>query len=204
MVTTTITGHPLHAMTTDLPVGNLTFSLAMDVMHQLTGKKSYDDAAYYSIVGGNIGAVAAAISGVGDYLAIPSGSPSKQTGNLHALLNIGVLSLYTGNMMVRRRQRARGQKTGLMPFLMSVLGITGLSFSTWYGGRLVYEHGMRVSGKSPVEGAPELKLPGDDRVTEAFSKLGEKVTAAGPVLGGAAKQKELTESTPPESESRQG
>ena len=42
---------------------------------------------------------------------------------------------------------------------MSAIAAAGVLISGWFGGRLVYEQGMRVEGVSPVSGAPELKLP---------------------------------------------
>ena len=45
---------------------------------------------------------------------------------------------------------------------------------------MVYGHGMRVKGVSPVADTPELKLPGDQRIANALSSLEQPVPKAGP------------------------
>jgi hypothetical protein len=45
----------------------------------------------------------------------------------------------------------------------------GLTVSAWYGGHLVYHHGMRVRGTA-LAGSPEdARLPGDERLAEALA-----------------------------------
>ena len=53
--------------------------------------------------------------------------------------------------------------------MLSLIITAGLTASAWYGGHLVYHHGMRVRG-TDLAGAPEdARLPGDHRVAEAFA-----------------------------------
>jgi uncharacterized membrane protein len=161
-------------MLVDLPLGMLPFSCAMDVMHLATGKHSYADSAYHSLVGGYLSALAAGVSGAVDYLDIPQGTQSKKTANLHAILNLGIVGLYSLNLLARRNK-----SSGLLPTLLSAVGTAGLAMSSWYGGKLVYELGMRV--KPAMEGATgkEIKLPGDRRIQEAFERLEQKIAPEG-------------------------
>jgi hypothetical protein len=48
-----------------------------------------------------------------------------------------------------------------------------LTLSAWYGGQLVFKHGVRVVGGEEMAGDPEWKLPGDERLAEAFLHLQE-------------------------------
>jgi uncharacterized membrane protein len=137
----------------------------MDVMHYVTGKDSYADAAYYSMVGGCLGAVAAGAAGAADYLTIPSGSQSKKVANVHAGLNLGLMGMYGLNLLLRLGKQP---PTGPVPLLLSLLGTAGLVASSWYGGELVYKLGMRVKPLTQGEPTPELKLPGDRHLEEAF------------------------------------
>jgi hypothetical protein len=54
--------------------------------------------------------------------------------------------------------------------------------SGWFGGRLVYEHGMRVKGVSPVQQERELKLPSDEKIEHAMAGAEKYVSSSGPVL----------------------
>jgi hypothetical protein len=66
---------------------------------------------------------------------------------------------------------------------LSALGALGVIVSGWFGGRLVYEEGMRVKGVSPVEHERDLRmLPGDEKVAHAMQSAEKYVPAAGPVV----------------------
>lgn len=171
MPKTTFAGHPLHPILIIMPSGLLPMSLILDVMHVATGKESYAKSAYYTMIGGYVSGIAAAAAGAGDYFTIPPNTQVKKTANIHASLNIGALGLYSLNLLLRRGKK---RPTGVVPVLLSVLGTVGLIVSAWYGGHMVYEQGMRVKGVSPVEDAPEIKLPGDEKLEEAFTRLEER------------------------------
>ena len=56
---------------------------------------------------------------------------------------------------------------------------TNLIVSSWYGGKMSYEQGMRVKGLSEVETIPELKIPGDNKLVDALNRLEEAVAPTG-------------------------
>jgi uncharacterized membrane protein len=157
MPKSTFAGHPLHPMLIAAPAALIPFAFVLDAMHRSTRDTSYSKAAYYSLVGGLLGGTAAAAAGVMDYLTILSETEVKRSANVHAILNGGSLAL-----------------TGL-----AALGIV---VSSWFGGRMVYEQGMRVKGVSPVEDAPELKPPGDELLERAMQKEERLFTASGPTM----------------------
>jgi uncharacterized membrane protein len=133
----------------------------MDLMHVATGKQTYADVACHTMLGGYLGGLAAAAAGAADYFKIPKGSHTKRIANLHGALNLGMLGMYSLNLLLRRSKRSR---MGSLALILSALGTAGLTVSTCYGGHMVYKHGMRVKGKSPIEEAPELKPPGDEKL----------------------------------------
>lgn len=176
MPKSTLAGHPLHPQIISAPAGLLPASLVLDTMHLATGNQSYADAAYYTMMGGVIGGAAAGIAGAMDYLTIPSGAPVKREANLHAALNISLLGLFGANLLMRRGKRSPGK----LPVLLSLVGNTGLLASAWYGGDMVYTHGMRVKGVSPVENAPQVAPPGDQAVARTMERVARSVPANGP------------------------
>lgn len=177
MPKTTFAGHPLHPQLIVVPAGLLPFSFILDLMHLVTRKPKYAEAAYYTMMGGSVGAMAAASTGAADYFAIAPNTHTKRLANLHAGLNAGLLLLYSLNLMLRR---GKNPPSGPLPVLLSAIGNIGLLISAWYGGHLVYEEGMRVRGVSPVADAPELKLPQDAAIAAAFDRIGGATPAAGP------------------------
>ncbi len=164
MPQTTLAGHPLHPQLVEFPLGLLPFSLVMDVMHVVTGKKSYADTAYHAMMGGCVGALAAGAAGAADYFTIPRNTQSSKVANIHGAINLGVVGLWGLNLLLRRRERSPGP----LPILLSVLGTAGLIASAWYGGELVYQLGMRVKPVMEGDESPEWKLPGDEKLEEGF------------------------------------
>jgi uncharacterized membrane protein len=155
----TLMGHPLHPQLIVLPAGLLPFSFVLDAMHAATRDQSYADAAYYTMIGGFLGGVAAGAAGAADYGTIPSDSKAKEVGRLHGMMNLGLLALTGLNLLMRRKRRS----AGAVQMTVSLITIAGLTVSAWYGGHLVYHHGMRVRG-TDLAGSPEdAKLPGDHK-----------------------------------------
>lgn len=161
----TLMGHPLHPQLIVLPAGLLPFSLLLDAMHAATRDQSYADAAYYTMMGGFFGGIAAGAAGAADYGTIPSDSKAKDIGRLHGMMNVGLLALTGVNLLMRRKRRS----AGALSMLLSLMGTAGLTLSAWYGGHLVYHHGMRVRGTELAGAREDARLPGDQRVAEALA-----------------------------------
>jgi uncharacterized membrane protein len=178
MPKSTLAGHPLHPMLIVAPAALIPFGFVLDALYRSTGKESYSNAAYYSLMGGFVGGLAAGAAGAMDYLTIDSETEVKRTANVHAILNSSALALTAMNLMSRRNKR--DHKGGSLA--LSAISALGVVVSGWFGGRLVYEQGMRVAGVSPVETASELKLPMDESMQRAMLKTEKTITAAGPVL----------------------
>lgn len=171
MPKTTFADHPVHPMLIELPLGLLPFSLMMDLLHLVTRKKSFADAAYYSLIGGYLGACASGLAGGADYFTIPPNQPAKKVANMHATLNIAGMGLYSLNLLMRR---CRERRSSLLTTVMSMVGVTGLLISGWFGGHMVYEYGVRVKGITPTDRTGELNLPGSQRVKEWMYELEDR------------------------------
>lgn len=126
----TLSGHPFHPQLIVMPAGLLPFSLILDVLDLSTEKRSFADAAYYTMIGGLLGGVAAGAVGAMDYGTIPRNHQAKKLGRLHGLMNVGLLTLTVLNVTRRRHNRT----PGILPVLLSILADVGLFVSAWYGG----------------------------------------------------------------------
>lgn len=173
----TVAGHPLHPMLIVAPAALIPFGFLLDTMYRATGRKSYSSAAYYSLMGGLVGGLAAGAAGAMDYLTIPSETHVKRTANVHAAINGGALVLTAANVLQRRDEP--DHENGSL--LLSALAAAGVLVSSWFGAELVYRQGVRVEGISPVQHAPDLKLPGDEAIHDALDASSRYVTSRGPV-----------------------
>jgi uncharacterized membrane protein len=161
----TLMGHPLHPQLIVMPAGLVPFSLVLDAMHAATRDQSYADAAYYTLMGGFWGGLAAGVAGAADYGTIPADSKAKQVGRLHGMMNVGLLALTGLNLLMRRKRRS----AGTVPMVVSLMTMAGLTVSAWYGGHLVYHHGMRVRGTDLAGSSEDAKLAGDQRIAQALA-----------------------------------
>jgi uncharacterized membrane protein len=179
MPKSTLAGHPLHPMLVVAPAALLPFAAVLDTMHRATDNEDYAKAAYYSLAGALIGGLAAGVAGAMDYLTIQPETDVKRTANLHAMINGGALAVTAANMAMRREQP---NHTG-GSLALSILAAAGVIVSGWFGGRMVYEQGMRVKGVSPVAQERDLELlPAEERFEHAMIKAEKYVPASGPLM----------------------
>lgn len=171
----TVAGHPLHPQLVGLPLGMLPFSFFMDVLYQVTRRRSFADAALYSMVGGTATALAAGAAGAVDYMSIPKQSEGKQLANTHAIMNLTAVALYATNIAMRQRNNGRPTLLGT---ILNGICCTGLTVSQWYGGELVYKQQMRVQSGEREE--PSLRPPGDRAVERGLHRMAEVMPAGGP------------------------
>src|SRR5437016_7700140 len=67
-----IGGHPIHPMLIPFPIGLLVFSLIADLIYLWRGNPVWENyIAFYTLLGGIIGAAAAAIPGLIDWAPLP-------------------------------------------------------------------------------------------------------------------------------------
>jgi uncharacterized membrane protein len=135
-----IAGHPIHPMLVPIAIGCWLFSFASDLLGMFVGGSTpWDMLAYYTMIGGIIGALCAAVPGLIDLLSLPAGY-TKSVAVKHMLINLTVVAIYIFNAWTRH-SAAPGQK---LPFILSVVTILLLLVSGWLGGKMVYEAGVGV------------------------------------------------------------
>ena len=69
-----IAGHPIHPMIVPVAIGGFLLSFVFDIVCLATGQVDpWSTVAYYTMIGGVVGALIAAIFGFVDLLSLPSG-----------------------------------------------------------------------------------------------------------------------------------
>ena len=94
-----VMGHPIHPILVPFPLGLLTTSVVFDVVHLLAGGAKWAEISFWMIAAGVIGGFLAAVFGLIDWLAIPSG-----TRAVLSFLGVGLASLggFLGGELVFR------------------------------------------------------------------------------------------------------
>jgi uncharacterized membrane protein len=141
--------HPVHPMLIPFPIALWVFSLVADLIYLWLGNLVWRDwIAFYTLLGGIIGAAAAAVPGIVDWLSIKD-REVKKLADWHARLNVIALLVFIADFYLRTSGGAAwvGGSTTI-PLLLSVVGIILITISGWLGGELVFKHGVAVNPQS--------------------------------------------------------
>ena len=150
-----IAGHPVHPMLVSFPIALFVVALLCDLARIISGTSTpYWTLAYYSIGGGIVGALLAALPGFIDYLSLPN-TRVRRVGLWHMTANSGVVILFVINFYLRRPASAAagGGGKGLL-LVLSSAGVVLLGVAGWLGGELVYVHGAGVDERT---GGPRVR-----------------------------------------------
>ena len=144
-----ISKHPIHPMLIVFPIGLWIFSLACDLI-RLAGVPgdAWITVAFYSMVGGLIGALCAAVPGLIDLLYYKGGTPPvKKIALTHMTINLIVVALYAINIWLRSSTLGIKDASMSTPVLLSIIGVALLFVSGWLGGQMVHVYGVGVEGR---------------------------------------------------------
>ncbi len=140
-----IAGHPIHPMLVPIAIGCFIFSFASDLICLATGAADpWNLLAYYTMIGGVLGALAAAVPGLVDLLSLPASI--KGTAIKHMSINLVVVALYVCNAWWRHND----PHNLTVPMILSLVAILMLLVSGWLGGKMVYEAGVGVDTPTGV------------------------------------------------------
>ena len=148
-----IAGHPVHPMLIPFPLALWTTSFVVDVLFYIRRGATLPIIAKFLLAAGCVGAVAAAVPGIIDWLSIKH-PPTKRIANWHARLNIIALLIFAASLYLRMKAGGAALVNyGLkIPFLLSLAGVILIAISGWLGGALAFEHGV---GVKPQHDSPE-------------------------------------------------
>jgi uncharacterized membrane protein len=142
-----VMGHPIHPILVPFPIGLLTTSVIFDVVYLLAGGARWAEISFWMIAVGVIGGLLAAVFGFIDWLGIPSGTRAKSIGLGHGLSNVLMVALFAVSWLLR--SGAPGDP-GVLPIVLSFLGVGLVSLGGFLGGELVFRMGIGVEeGANP-------------------------------------------------------
>ena len=137
-----IAGHPIHPMLIPFPLALWATSFVVDVLFYFLRHPTLLVIAKFMIAAGCLGAIAAAIPGIIDWLAIKNGD-AKRVANWHARLNVAALVIFAISLFLRMNRYSElvGRRL-IFPFLLSLVGVILILISGWLGGELVFHYGI--------------------------------------------------------------
>jgi uncharacterized membrane protein len=124
------------------PLGLFVTAVIFDLVQVITDDNTFGQVAYWNILAGMIGAVFAAVTGLLDWTAIPTGTRAKRIGLLHGVANAVVLLLFLVSWLLRMDNT--DHVAGAGPFTLEIIALVIGGAAGWLGGELVDRLGIGV------------------------------------------------------------
>ena len=147
-------GHPIHPMLIVFPLGLLATAVIFDIIFLVSGHAAFAAAAFWNIVAGIIGGLAAAIFGLWDWLHIPGGTRAKRIGLLHGIGNVVVVALFAVSWLLRWNDPAHLPST--LAFILGLMAAVLATVTGWLGGELVDRLGVGVDSGAHLDAPSSL------------------------------------------------
>jgi uncharacterized membrane protein len=140
-------GHPSHPPLTDATIGMFVLASGLAVLGKLgVAEGKLGPAAWLALIGGLAAAVPTALTGFADWLLITWGTPLWRTATVHLTAMVTAVALFAVAAWLQWPGYRHGSVTtgGLV---LALAGFVALTTGGWYGGAVVFVHGMRVESK---------------------------------------------------------
>jgi uncharacterized membrane protein len=148
-----VSGAPCAPDAGRIPVGLFATSLVFDLIRMAGGAEGFSIAAFYMVAAGIVGALAAAVFGIVDYLAIPRGTRAKRMGLMHGGVNAVMVALFIISWAGRYADPAAFLRA---PLALSAIGVALALASGWLGGELVNRLGVGVDDGAHLDAPSSL------------------------------------------------
>jgi uncharacterized membrane protein len=137
-------GHPIHPPLTDATIGIYTFATIaafVDVVGITSRNGAYGW--WLALVVGLIATVFTALTGFADWLTLEWGSEIWKTATTHMLAMISATALFALAAIFGHASYKHGD-VNAGAFVLTLIGFGLLTLGGWFGGAIVFVHGMRV------------------------------------------------------------
>lgn len=174
-----LAGHAAHPIMIVFPLGLLSTAVIFDIVYLLTDNSTFALVAYWMIVAGLLGGLAAAVPGWIDWFAIPPKTRAKSVGLVHGLGNVVVLLLFALSWLFRRDEA--GYVPSVIALALSFLAFAIAAVTGWLGSELVERlgvgvyNGAHLNSPNTLSGRPATDVDGaggriqDTRGRERFA-----------------------------------
>lgn len=137
-------GHPLHPPLTDATIGLYSGALVFAIL-SLAGiaEEATAKAWWLALVCGLVAGVAAALTGLADWLTITRRTELWWTATWHMLAMVSATVLFLLAAVFGHDDYVAGEVSSAS-FVLTLVGYGALTLGGWLGGSVVFVHGMRV------------------------------------------------------------
>jgi uncharacterized membrane protein len=140
-------GHPLHPPLTDATIGMFVLAAGLAVIGAVGAiEDTAGPACWLALIGGLIVAVPTAATGFADWVGLEWGSARWRTATLHLSAMVTAVALFAVAAWLQHPGYQDGEVTtgGL---IFTLAGAVALTTGGWFGGAVVFVHGVRVLGR---------------------------------------------------------
>lgn len=154
-------GHPVHAALSAFPLALLAVSVLADGVALSKGDPVWWSTSFWAVAIGLCAAVPTACAGLFDFAAIEAGHPAVKTSLTHMVLMLTAVGFFAMDLLVRGGAAApRGLALAAI-LALDGLGAALLMFGGWYGGELVFRHGIgQTNAAVPAANSGEERKAG--------------------------------------------
>jgi uncharacterized membrane protein len=139
--------HPLHPALVHFPIACWSLATAADLASLLWGKPAWMLAGVLLAIG-TATAIAAMATGVIELMKVDTEHPASKDLNRHMILVLTAWGFYATSLFLRLRGTTLTQPDAV-DIGLSAAGFVFLGAAGWFGGKLVYGHGLGVEKIPP-------------------------------------------------------
>jgi uncharacterized membrane protein len=141
-----VLGHPAHAALAAFPMALLTVSVVADAAALVTGDPFWWRVSFWAIAAGLVAAVPTATAGMIDLMALPDAHPANKVGTTHMSLMVTALGFFLVDVVIRKGGAPPTGTSLYVALGLDAVGAVLLMVGGWYGGELVFGHGVGRRG----------------------------------------------------------
>ncbi|WP_375446638.1 DUF2231 domain-containing protein [uncultured Fibrella sp.] len=149
-----VMGHAIHPILIVFPLGLLSASVLFDITYLITDNRAFALVSFWTIVGGLLGGLIAAVPGWIDWFAIASDTRAKRVGLVHGVGNVVVLILFALSWLFRRDEA--DYLPSLVALGSSFAGFLLAAITGWLGSELVERLGVAVDDHANLNAPSSL------------------------------------------------
>jgi len=172
----------IHPIVVHFTIALLTTAVVLDILGRILGKESLRSAGWWNLCAAALASIVTVISGVVAEGSLPHNEAIHEIMEMHERLGFIVmgiiLALFLGRLLLEKK--ALAWLPGVVT-AMSIIGVALMLAGGYYGGEMVYTHGMGVkpmmekmmsghehgSGSHVHEGMSAMDIPGGSAHTDS-------------------------------------
>lgn len=168
-----VAGHPIHPIVVAVAIGAFVSAFIFDIASLATNASTWFEMSYWTLLIGVCAGAIAAVTGLYDYLTLRMSDSARRVATTHLVLNITFMVIFLISLLLKAPYAAAGLSAvpygrAVSTFVLDLIAIVLLLTSGWFGGEVVYRHGVAVL----EEAADELRARPIAGTTPAMGTLG--------------------------------